>query len=165
MKKIVFIRHGKAENPDPRFPDFERSLTGKGKIISKMMAKRFAKKEKNPGTIITSPAFRALETAIIFAVEFNIDPGKIIINQNLYYQVNYLSLYEALSQVDEAESTVTLFGHNPSFTEIADDLCIEGCNFIPKSGIAGISFNITIWSDLNPSTGKLEYFLKPEKLL
>ena len=47
--------------------DYERSLTLKGKIISRLMGKKLREMEKSPVTIITSPAFRALETALIFA--------------------------------------------------------------------------------------------------
>ncbi|HEX7493785.1 MAG TPA: histidine phosphatase family protein, partial [Bacteroidales bacterium] len=67
MKKLIFIRHGKAEDPVHEISDFERSLTLKGKIISRLMAQRLMEKEKSPGIIVTSPAFRALETAFIFA--------------------------------------------------------------------------------------------------
>ena len=89
MKKLIFVRHGKAEDPAPEISDFERSLTMKGKIISKLMAQKLREKENSPGIIITSPAFRALETAFIFAEEFGIEPEKIIINSKLYYKMNF----------------------------------------------------------------------------
>lgn len=165
MKKLIFIRHGRAENPAPEISDFERSLTLKGKSISKLMAHKLGEKENSPGIIITSPAFRALETAFIFAEEFGIEPEKIIINSNLYYKMNFHHLPEILSLVSEDTDSIALFGHNPSFTEIADSLCKEGCDFMPKCGVIGISFNIKTWSAIKPNTGKMEYFLKPEKVL
>ena len=64
MKKIIFVRHGKAEEPCDGFADFERSLTERGKNISRLMASKLKEIEKDPGIIITSPAFRALETAL-----------------------------------------------------------------------------------------------------
>ena len=161
MKKIIFIRHGKAEDPAPEISDFERSLTLKGKNVSKLMAGKLREKDKHPGKIITSPAFRALETAFIFAEEFRIDPETIIINSTLYYKMNFDNLHEILSLVSEDTDSITLFGHNPSFTEIADSLCEEGCNFIPKCGIIGISFQIRTWSEIRYNTGKQEYFLIP----
>jgi len=165
MKKLIFVRHGRAEDPAPEISDFERSLTIKGKVISKNMARLLVKTEKSPGIIITSPAFRALETAIIFAGEFGIDPHKIIINSNLYYKMNFNILHEILAEAGEETETVILFGHNPSFTEIADRLCKGGCEFLPKCGIAGISLNIKSWQEIKLNSGKLEYFLKPEKVL
>lgn len=163
MKKLIFIRHGRAEDPVPEISDFERSLTLKGKIISRLMARKFMEKEKSPGIIVTSPAFRALETAFIFADEFGIDTEKVILNSSLYYKMSFQNLPGILSNINEDNEIVTLFGHNPSFTQIANNLCKEGCEFLPKTGIVCISFNITTWSKIGRNIGKIEYFLKPEK--
>ncbi len=163
MKKIIFIRHGKAEDQVTEISDFERSLTLKGKIISRLMAKKFIEKEKSPGIIVTSPAFRALETAFIFAGEFGIDTENVIMNSNLYYKMSFQNLPAILSSINEDSETVTLFGHNPSFTQIANILCKEGCEFIPKTGIVCISFNIRTWSEIGRNLGKMEYILKPGK--
>lgn len=163
MKKLIFIRHGRAEDPVPEISDFERSLTLKGKIISRLMARKFMEKEKSPGIIVTSPAFRALETAFIFAGEFGIDTEKVILNSSLYYKMSFQNLPDILSNINEDSEIVTLFGHNPSFTQIANTLCKEGCEFLPKTGIVCISFNITTWSEIGRNIGKIKYFLKPEK--
>jgi len=165
MKKIIFVRHGKAEEPAPEISDFERSLTLKGKIISRIMAQRVMEKEKSPGLIITSPAFRALETAIIFSETFGVEPEKIIMNSRIYYKMNFQYIPELLALTGEENNSVMLFGHNPSFTEIASILSKEGCDFLPKSGVISISFNVMTWSEIKRNSGKVEYFLKPEKVL
>lgn len=165
MKKLIFVRHGKAEDPAAEISDFERSLTLKGKSISKQMARKLKETEKSPGIFISSPAFRALETAIIFAKEFGIEPEKIILDSKIYYKMDYNYLPELLALAGENSDTITLFGHNPAFTGIADSLCKEGCDFMPKSGVIGISFNIKSWSEIKYNTGKMEFYLKPEKVL
>jgi phosphohistidine phosphatase len=165
MKKIIFIRHGKAEDPASEISDFERSLTLKGKSVSKLMAIKFREIENSPGIMITSPAFRALETSYIFAREFGIEPEKIITNSTLYYKMSFHYLPVLLSLTGEDTDSITLFGHNPSFTEIAGSLCKGGCDFIPKCGVIGISFNIKTWPEIRHNTGKIEYFLKPEREL
>jgi len=165
MKKLIFVRHAKAEDPASEFSDFERSLTPKGKYVSKLMAGKLNEKENSPGIIVTSPAFRALETAIIFAEEFGIKPEKVLMDSNLYYKMNFKYLLEILANIKEETGTITLFGHNPSFSEITNNLCREGCDFMPKCGVAVISFNIMTWSEITRNNGKLEYYLKPEKVL
>jgi phosphohistidine phosphatase len=162
MKKIILVRHGKAEDETSDFSDFERSLTAKGKSVASQMAGRLLEKEKSLGVLISSPAFRALETALIFAREFGIRADKIILNNDIYFKLNYRNLPDIISTIDESTDTVTMFGHNPSFTEIADILSKEGCDSIPKTGIICISFKIMTWSDLGRNKGKTEYFLKPE---
>ena len=163
MKKIIFIRHGRAEDSSSGISDFDRSLTVKGKIISKEMARRLMEKEKNPGLMITSPAFRALETALIFAAEFIIKPENVRIDSNLYYKPGIKHLFELLQSVDDEIDAITLFGHNPSFTEMPDRLCMDGCEFLTKTSIVCISFRTKTWSGVKVDTGNLEYFLKPEK--
>lgn len=163
MKKIIFIRHGRAEDLTSEISDFERSLTTKGKVISRNMAHRFREKEENPGLMITSTAFRALETAYIFAGEFGINPDTVKTDSNLYYKAGIKMLFEILAAIDDQTDTITLFGHNPSFTEMPDRLCREGCEFLTKTSVVCISFRTKTWSGIKPDSGKLEYFIKPEK--
>jgi phosphohistidine phosphatase len=163
MKKIIFIRHGRAEDPSSEISDFERSLTIKGKVISKQMAHRFREIESDPGLYITSPAFRALETAYIFASEFGYNHDDIIVNSGLYYKSGIKYLFEILGKIDEGINTITLFGHNPAFTEMPDRLSINGCEFMTKTSIVCISFQTGTWSGIKLDSGKQEYFIKPEK--
>ena len=165
MKKLIFVRHGKAEEESPEISDFERSLTLKGKAISRLMAHRLIEKEKSPGIILTSPAFRALETAIIFAGEYGIKADDVVMNNIMYTRMSLQNLPSLLSAIKEEVETVTLFGHNPSFTDIANSLSKEGCDFIPKSGVVCLSFKVMTWSGIDRNIGKLEYLLKPEKML
>jgi len=163
MKKIIFIRHARAEDPSAEISDFERSLTTKGKVISKLMARRFREKESDPGLFITSPAFRALETAYIFASEFGYMHDDIIVNSGLYYKSGIKNLFEILGKIDEGVNTITLFGHNPAFTEMPDRLSTNGCEFMTKTSIVCISFQTGTWSGVKLDSGKQEYFIKPEK--
>lgn len=163
MKKIIFVRHGRAEDGSSGISDFERSLTTKGKIISREMALRLRGHENSPQLIITSPAFRALETALIFAVECGIKPDDVKLNNDLYFKANMKHLMEMLALLDDDVNTVTLFGHNPSFTEFADRLCSDGCEFMTKTSVACISFKAVNWKEIKTGSGKLEYFLKPDK--
>jgi phosphohistidine phosphatase len=162
MKKLIFVRHAKAEIEAPGFSDFERSLTPKGKYIAKVMARKLTEKENSPGIIMTSPAFRALETAYIFMTEFGIRHEKAVVNSNLYYMLNFTNFLKILSLVNEETETITLFGHNPSFSEITNDLCKGGCDLMPKCGVVGITFSTDSWLEIRRDSGKLEYFLKPE---
>jgi phosphohistidine phosphatase len=163
MKKIIFVRHGRAEDQDSGITDFERSLTTKGKTISRQMAVRFKETEGNPGLFISSPAFRALETALIFAGVVGINPDNMMIYSNIYYKSGIKILFDLLSKINDNVETLTLFGHNPSFTEMPDRLCTEGCEFLTKTSIVCISFKASKWSEIKVDTGTQEYFLKPEK--
>lgn len=163
MKKLIFVRHGKAEDDAPEISDFERSLTLRGKLISRLMAHRFKAKEKTRLTLITSPAFRALETALIFAGELGISAERIIMSSYIYQGISLENLPEILASTAEDAETVVLFGHNPTFSDISNSLSKEGCEDMPKSAVICLSFSVSTWSEITRNKGKLEYFLKPEK--
>jgi phosphohistidine phosphatase len=165
MKKLIFIRHGRAEDSANEISDFERSLTIKGKVVANLMADILLRKDDSKGLIITSPAFRAFETALIFAGKYGIKAEEIRIDSNMYYNMNLKYLTELLKTISDDTDKISFFGHNPSFTEIADRLSKGGCEFIPKCGVAALSFSIDKWSGIKPGSGKLEYFLKPDKSL
>jgi phosphohistidine phosphatase len=165
MKNLIFIRHAKAEEGNSSISDFERSLTTKGKVTSLLMAGRLKEKNSFTGIIITSPAFRALETAIIFSKVLGMESNKIIMSDYIYYKMNYHYLREILSGINDEVNSVMLFGHNPSFSEITSGLCMGECDIMPKCSIAGISFSVDKWSEIKQKNGKLEYFLKPETKL
>lgn len=164
MKKIILVRHGRAEDQTSGISDFERSLTVKGKVISGLMGRKLKEKEDNPGQFITSPAFRALETALIFAAEMEIPAEKIRMETSLY-QADFNIFLNLVKNLDQETETITVFGHNPAFTEIADKLAAEGCEFMTKTSVICISFRTKTWTGVKPKSGKTEYFLKPDKSL
>lgn len=165
MKRIVFIRHGQAEEGSAGITDFERSLTHKGKEVSRLMALKFREKVKDPGLLITSPAFRAYETAVIFAEVNGISADKIILQSQLYLNVNGKSLMDMIKLAAEDIDCVTFFGHNPTFTDLANYFCNEPLDSVPKSGIVSLTFDSKTWSDIRPDSGNAELFLKPKKTL
>lgn len=165
MKRLIFIRHAKAEKQISSITDFERSLTRKGKVVANLMADRLKEMEEFDGIIISSPAFRAIETALIFGKSLGYDTGKIVMSEILYPGTGTRGLQAILQETANDADTVMLFGHNPSFSDLPGLLCKNGCDIMPKCGIISISFNIQTWSEIKPKTGKTEYCLKPEKAL
>jgi phosphohistidine phosphatase len=165
MKKIIFVRHGRAEEGSSSFPDFERSLTTRGKNVSEQMALLMKEKEKDKVLLITSPAFRAYETALIFSRVLSSDPDKVIIKNDLYSHATLNSFAEIIENVRDDINVIIFFGHNPSFTEIADRLSKNGCDFLPKSGIVCLKFKTDTWKGIVREKGTTEYYMKPDKTL
>lgn len=161
MKRIIFMRHGKAETHDPVIPDFERSLTIRGKITSHEIIKKLKEKIIKPGILISSPAFRALETALIFATEYDIRPESLIIRSEIYYRFNEKTLLSILESDASGNDSVVFFGHDPSFTNLVNFLSGNSVGEIPKSGIVCLSFNIADWAKLKPGSGVPELVLIP----
>jgi phosphohistidine phosphatase len=165
MKRMIFVRHGKAEEYTGSNDDYLRSLTDKGKAVSEKMARVLKKKEKNPAVLVSSPAFRAYETAAIFARVLGSGPEKIVLKESLYSPASLKSFSLITGELDEKTDTVIFFGHNPSFTEIPNLLSVTVCEVLPKSGIVCLSFLTDTWKDIFRGKGSVEYFLKPDAII
>jgi phosphohistidine phosphatase len=163
MKKLIFVRHGRAEKDTPGISDFERSLTADGKNTSEEMAMILNEKIQDPVILITSPAFRAYETAMIFVRILGYDTDQVILKNNLYHPATLNSFAEVIEPQDNNIDTIILFGHNPSFTEIPDRLSRNGCDFLPKCGIVCLSFKTDKWKGIVRERGNIEFFLKPQR--
>ncbi len=70
-----------------------------------------------------------------------------------------------IARQDDDVHTVTIFGHNPLITEMAAFYAADEPDVLPKTGIFCVSFNAAHWSDIEPESGKTEYFLIPKSLL
>lgn len=158
-RKLIFIRHGKAEDQLPGMPDFERSLTARGKLNSKLMAQLLLSQGENPGRVISSPAFRALETALIFCREHGISPEEVRLNAKLYQSLEEEEFLPFIRGLSDEDHTVTLFGHNSLLTEMAAWFAADEPEVLPKTGIYCLSFDADRWSEIETESGTTEYYL------
>ncbi|MFN8240939.1 MAG: histidine phosphatase family protein [Bacteroidales bacterium] len=165
MKRIIFIRHAKAEEMSSDKYDFERSLTLKGRETAHSMAKVLKEKAGGPGLIISSPAFRALETALIFARESGISPDAVRMNNLIYEHFNENTIRQLLNRLEDETDTVSFVGHNFSLTDMASWLAKDNCCEIPKCGIVSLSFNTGSWTGIHAGSGRIDLFLKPKEIL
>lgn len=164
-RRLIFIRHARAEEQVPEMTDFERSLTNRGKRESRLMARILKSKEKDPGLVISSPAFRAIETAIIFCREYEISPDKLQICSDLYSGDAPEEFIPFIKKQNDDVHTLTFFGHNPLITNMGGLFAVDNPEVLPKTGIFCVSFNAERWSDIEPESGTTEYFLVPKSLL
>ena len=160
-RKLIFIRHSKAEDQSPEISDFERSLTVRGKVNTRLMAGILREKGEDPGRIISSPAFRALETALIFCREYGISPADIKLAPELYLSLDEEKFIPFLHSLSDRDRTVTFFGHNPLITEMAGYFAADEPEVLPKTGIYCLEFMAASWKDVTPESGRTLYFLTP----
>jgi len=164
QRKLIFIRHSKAEELTPGITDFERSLTVRGKVNSRLMAEILKAKGEDPGRIISSPAFRALETALIFCREYGISETEIILAPELYHGLDEEEFLPFIRRQDDNDFTITFFGHNPLITEMAACFAADEPDSLPKTGIYCLAFDAVSWSEVTPESGRTLYFLTPSDL-
>ena len=102
--------------------DFERPLSKRGLSDAPRMAAWLAKQANRPTFIISSPALRAYQTALIFAHALNINVRDIYFNNRLY-EASLDTLLEAVKAIPEQDRFVLMIGHNPGLDSLLQVLC------------------------------------------
>jgi len=151
-KTLYLIRHSKADFPSDGITDFERPLTQKGVSDSHRVALKLFSKKVEWDVVISSPAFRAINTAIIFSKEVGFPVSEIKLNENLYESGirDYLEVVNAIK--DKAQSAA-IFGHNETISEFATYLTGKIADF-PTSGVVIITFSGS-WAEVSGGTGSM----------
>ncbi len=162
MKKLFLIRHAKSDPiaigwTNPELKDIERYLNERGYANANKMAAKFNHK---PDLIISSPAIRAISTALIFARHLNYQANNISIKQELY-ETSVKDYLSVIHSIDNNFNIVLLFAHNPTISDTAQHLTQALPMELPTCAIAGISFDVSDWKSVKQ--GELFLFDYPKK--
>jgi phosphohistidine phosphatase len=154
MKKLFLVRHAKSDKDNPNLPDYDRPLNERGYKDARTFSAKIKKSIPLPDLFVSSPAIRAISTALIFADVFDIDPSAMILSKSLYESsVNdYLKIIRG---IDDSYSSIILFGHNPTTTTLANELTKPFTDNIPTCGIIGIELDIKNWKEISKNSGTL----------
>ncbi len=162
MKTLVLCRHAKSSWDYPDLTDFERPLNRRGHRDAEMMGKMLKERGFCPGTILSSPANRALTTARMIARELEYPLERIDIRESLYDAVPS-EIVETAASADDRYGIAMLFSHNPGLTGTVNLLTGESFDEVPTCGIAAVVFEIDSWSALPGAKGSLLFYEYPKK--
>ncbi|MEZ4917526.1 MAG: histidine phosphatase family protein [Saprospiraceae bacterium] len=134
MRSLFLIRHAKSSWDHPGLRDSERPLNKRGLSVAPQMAALLASRDVKPDLLISSPANRAFTTAGYFARAFGY-PEDTIRQEAVVYEALPRDIIRLVSALPDEVTTVFLFGHNPTFTELAN---LYSDSFIPNVPTCGI---------------------------
>jgi phosphohistidine phosphatase len=155
-RKIFIIRHGKS-SWDAIVDDLDRPLTERGVKNSYEMAERLGEKGLIPEAVYSSPANRALHTAIIMSRVWKLPEDRIHICRDLYLPEPEDIANAVVGMPDELTS-VAVVGHNPGFTEFANRFMKRPVDNVPTAGVVVVTLQIDSWNDLyNSRVKKVEF--------
>ncbi|MBN2275479.1 MAG: histidine phosphatase family protein [Bacteroidales bacterium] len=161
-KVLYIVRHGKSNWDYDNIADIDRPLKSKGIKGAYETARNIKLKSNIPDLIISSPANRALHTALIFTRVFGLSAGKIRIDEGLYEScVSYC--LEKIRETDEAITTLMIFGHNPDFTDLANQFLTETISNLPTAGTVRLEFSADTWKNVDRSNLTKHTFIFPVK--
>jgi len=157
MKKLILIRHGEAEPETNSTSDFDRNLTDRGKKDAAKMAAMLLNRVPAPEIIISSPAFRAINTAHIFAATFGFDD----VNPDAaIYEASAETLLKIVNQLSDDQMVACLVGHNPGVSNLLYTLTGE-ITTMPTSAWVEVELNAENWAEASADTGKLLQYQHP----
>lgn len=164
MKTLYLVRHAKSDWADEDLTDIDRPLNKRGYRDAHFMSGLMKEKKLLPDLIITSPAIRAITTALIFCRNFNFSYSDIVIDPNLY-GTNLQNYKDRISKIDNRYKSIMLFGHNPIISDLANSLTKKFTENISTCGIVGIrqEENCKEWKCFNDKPGELILYDFPKK--
>lgn len=162
MKTLFVMRHGKARRDIPEQSDFERPLTSYGLTAAPFMGRMIYENNLQPNLIVSSPAKRAKQTAILVKETAGIET-KIQYSEKLY-EASPATLLSVVSDIQCQHKSALLIGHNPGIEGFIRILTNE-TQRMATSSIAKIVLNINQWSEISQDCGFLELLMRPRDLM
>lgn len=162
-KTLVIIRHGKSTWEYEGISDYDRPLKEVGIFNTIAIAQKLRGLGVHPDLIISSPANRALHTAMIVARELHFPLNQVAIAPTLYSEIDNDVLH-FIKSMDNQYSCAFIFGHNPVFTDIPNMFLRKTIDNLPTSGAVVLEFETSNWNDISKKTVKSESLIFPKTL-
>ncbi len=161
MKQVVLVRHAKAV-PWGYEDDFYRDLTQRGREDAARVGSRLKSMGIQPGLFVSSPARRALETALAFAAVFGYPAEDIEEDPALYPGYAPHGFLEMLRGLSGEHDTLFVFGHNPAMEEYAHSLSDRFYGEVPTCSAIVIRFEADHWGLAEMHGGRLAGHFTPK---
>lgn len=159
MKTLLILRHAKSGWDNPELADFDRPLNSRGLAAAPLMGSVIYKNNLQPQMIISSPAKRARQTAILIKETAEIN-AEIRFVENIY-EASPLKLLSVVAQLDDKNDSVLLVGHNPGLEGLVRMLTGE-VYALPTATLVKIELKIENWNEINSNCGKVTFFVRPK---
>jgi len=163
MKRLYLVRHAKSTRDTPGGSDIDRPILEKGIIRTLKVVRFLNDRNVKIEQMISSPATRALQTAILVAKGIGYPEEKIRLERKIYdgYYDRILDLiYATANDIN----SLMIFGHNPTITHLANLFLHPGIEPLPTTGTVCISFDTEKWA-LIPSVEPVSEFIVFPKML
>lgn len=160
-RRLLLVRHAKAERGSLSGFDIDRTLSERGRGDAVVMGRALAKAGANPDVIMSSPASRALETARLIVREMGRLETEIVMEPDIY-EADLPMLLGIVRGLPDSCSEAMLFGHNPGFEELAGTLCDGFAEGMPTCAAVCFDLKADSWSCAGDSPAALLFQMSPK---
>jgi phosphohistidine phosphatase len=162
MKKLWIVRHAKSSWSDFGLADHDRPLNERGKRDAPFMGKLIDDQYPVPTHLLTSTAKRARATCKAFRKAMGIDKEFVTRFEQLYH-ASMGDCLRVIHSIDDDIEIAAIFGHNPTFTYLIEELTGAGPDNLPTCGCALISSDTEHWATFETAPTKLDVLLYPKQ--
>ena len=170
MRRLLLLRHAKAERSEPGTKDLARVLIDRGRKDAAKIGTYMSAHALVPDRVVLSPAARTQETWKYAAAAFN--PAPAATSSERIYDATPHSILAVIKDIPASAHTLLVIGHNPGLHKLALMLIAAGDvdarerlrEKLPTSGLIIIDFAFDNWNKLHPQSGRLERFVSPKTL-
>jgi phosphohistidine phosphatase len=163
MKKLYLVRHAKSSQEDPGVNDFDRPLLDKGVKRTEKVIRFLKERNVKIDLMISSPAERALKTAVLMANGLGYPEDKIRLERKIY-DGYYDRILDLIYSVPNDVDAVMIFGHNPTITHLSNLFLHPGIEPLPTTGTVCISFDTQKWESIPAVEPVREFVVFPKQL-
>ena len=161
MKKLYLVRHAKSTWKYDGLQDMDRPLKGRGIRDAYSTSEWLRMQGENPDHLISSPATRALHTALIFSKNLDHPFSEIEIREEIYH-ASTKDLLNLVYNFDDTYSSVMIFGHNPTITDFVNKCIDHRIDNVPTTGVACLKFSADQWKSVDKKA-ELVFFDYPKR--
>ena len=164
MKTLYLMRHAKSSWSFDDLSDRERPLNDRGRDDAPRIGQALAKRHITPSLIVSSPAVRALSTAVLVAREVNYPHDKIQVEPALY-EADLDTVVAVIRELPDEANSVLLTGHNPTFTDVSNYLSPSPLSGeLPTAGLMCLRFLVDHWAEIAPANAEFYFYEYPKNV-
>jgi phosphohistidine phosphatase len=168
MRRLLLLRHAKAEKSAPGGSDFDRALASRGREDAPKIGVYLAHHGLNPDLVVASPAKRTRQTWELVAAALSRAPK--VAWEDRLYNAESGTILDLVRRLDVP--TVLLVGHNPGLHDFSRLMIASGDvdarerlnEGLPTAGLLAIDFALPTWRKLHAHSGRLDRFVSPRLL-
>jgi phosphohistidine phosphatase len=162
MKTLYLMRHAKSSWSFDDLSDRERPLNDRGRDDAPRMGQALVKRAIHLDLLVSSPAVRALSTAVLVARELSYPHDKIKVESSIY-EADLDTLLAVVHELPDEASSVLLTGHNPTITDVANYLSPSPLSGeMPTAGVLCLHFQTEHWAEAKQANAEFYFFDSPK---
>ena len=170
MRRLLLLRHAKAERLQSGGRDHDRILTKRGRDDAASVGAYLVRHKLVPDQALVSTSARTRETWGLVAKAFAQSPPAEF--ESSIYEAAPEAILKAVRATEQTARTLLVVGHNPGMQQLAGLLIASGdiearqrlLEDYPTAAVATISFAADSWDGLHANGGRLEHFVTPQTL-